>query len=54
MPHALIIAVIFVPYVLLMGLLGGYMWRQVRQHGDEEEQDGAGQEQDKTEMRLAA
>lgn len=36
--HALLIAAIFVPYFLLMAVLGCYMAGQVRHHDEEPEQ----------------
>lgn len=50
MPHAVLIAAIFVPYVALMIGLGCYIARPARS----EERDDAERERDAAEMRLAA
>ncbi len=47
--HALLIAVIFVPYVIMMVTLFGYMWAQVRRHlsdGDRPPDSGDGEDPD--------
>jgi hypothetical protein len=54
MPHGLIVALIFVPYVLLMAALFVHLCRQVRRYGEDEDRDDVRQQEDSAKMRLAA
>ena len=50
--HALLVAAIFIPYMVLMITLGAYMWHQVRDHekpGNDEED----REQDPGDLAIA-
>ena len=54
--HALLVAAIFVPYVVMMAALFGYMWLQVRRHlnGDEDEPPDSADDQEPELLPLAA
>ena len=53
--HALLIAAIFVPYMVMMVTLGTYMWLQVRHHlGNGEDPPGSGEDEGPGDVLLAA
>ena len=52
--HALLVAAIFIPYMLLMTGLGAYMWGQVRHHLRDEEPPDSSDEDEPDDVLLAA
>ena len=52
--HVLLVAAIFVPYMVLMTGLGAYMWGQVRRHLRDEEPPDSSDEDGPGDVLLAA